>query len=67
MLVLSRKENEVVNIYTRLPNGNAGMFVGSVTLVQIRGDKARLGFDFPQEILLLRHDARDLKDKKGED
>ena len=75
MLVLTRKENEVVNIYTRLPNGNAGMFVGSVTLIEIRGDKVRLGFDMPMDVLILRESVDEWKgkvkplsheDKKGE-
>lgn len=75
MLVLTRKQNEVVNIYTRMPDGKPGMFVGSVMVIEVRGDKVRLGFDMPMDVLILRESVDEWKgkvkplsheDKKGE-
>ncbi len=44
MLVLSRKRNESIVI-----NGNI-----TITLVDIRGDKARLGIDAPSDVTVHR-------------
>lgn len=44
MLVLSRKRNESIVI-----NGNI-----TVTLIDIRGDKARLGIDAPSDVTVHR-------------
>ena len=47
MLVLSRKKNEVVDI----PG------VGSLMIVEIRGDKVRLGFDFDPSTKIYRREV----------
>jgi len=49
MLVLSRKRDERVVI-----NGNI-----EVTVVEIRGDRVRLGFDAPKEIEIHRREVQD--------
>lgn len=61
MLVLSRKKNEQVIIGTG-PNQI------TVTLIEIRGDKVRLGFQAPEEIPVHRREVRDAIDReeKGE-
>ena len=46
MLVLSRKKNESVVI-----NGNI-----KVTIIEVRGDKVRLGIDAPQDIAIHREE-----------
>jgi carbon storage regulator CsrA len=50
MLVITRRENERTHIL--LPNGQTII----VTLVQVRTDKARLGFDAPKEIQIAREE-----------
>ena len=60
MLILSRKRNEKVMI-----NDNI-----TVLVVEISGDKVRLGFDAPQEIAIHREEvylARKGKDVSGTD
>jgi len=53
MLVLSRKRNERVRI--------GGL--GSITVVEVRGDKVRLGFDFPTDVAVHREEvARRIED-----
>tara|TARA_R110002095_G_scaffold4257_3_gene11523 strand:- start:1511 stop:1723 length:213 start_codon:yes stop_codon:yes gene_type:complete len=47
MLVLSRKKDELIDI----PG------VGSLMVVEIRGDKVRLGFDFDPSIKVYRHEV----------
>lgn len=49
MLVLSRKKNEGV----RLGNGVV------IRIVEIRGDKVRLGFDAPKELPIWREELTD--------
>lgn len=56
MLVLSRKFSEKVLIGDNI----------TVTVVEIRGDKVRLGFDAPQEIEIVRPEAIDKTPKKRE-
>jgi carbon storage regulator CsrA len=51
MLVLSRKPNETVILDTH-PTPT------KVTVVEIRGDNVRLGFDAPPEIAITRPDAK---------
>ena len=50
MLVLSRKKNESVVI-----NGNI-----KVTIVEVRGDKVRLGIDAPQDIAIHREEIAEV-------
>ena len=47
MLVLSRKKNESLMIGDNI----------EVIIVEIRGDKVRLGIDAPRETAIVRHDA----------
>lgn len=65
MLCLSRKENERVLVI--IPAGTIippdGMVI-AVTLVELRGDKARLGFDAPPDIPIHRKEVWD-KIKEG--
>lgn len=51
MLVLSRKENESVII--KLPDGREVV----VMLTAIRGDRVRLGFEAPKDIVILRQEV----------
>ena len=51
MLVLSRKRDEQVCIGDNI----------SVTVIDIRGDKVRLGFEAPREIRVDRREIRDLR------
>ena len=47
MLVLSRKQNEVVRIQDNI----------RIVIIEIRGDKVRLGFDAPPEIPIHREEV----------
>jgi sRNA-binding carbon storage regulator CsrA len=64
MLVLSRRENESVNIIVD------GKVLGTVTVVHARYNKrrggrgVRLGFDFPKEVLIVRDDAKNTDAKE---
>jgi carbon storage regulator len=55
MLVLSRKENEQVVIANDIV----------VTVVEIRGDKVRLGIEADAKIPVHRREIQDLVDKQG--
>lgn len=59
MLVLSRKKNESIVIDL----GN-GQYI-TITLVEIRGDKARLGIVAPKEIPVHRQEVHDAIHGKG--
>ena len=54
MLVLSRKKDEAIII-----NGNI-----TVRIVEIRGDKIRIGIDAPPEVIILREEL--IKEEKEE-
>ena len=54
MLVFSRKKNESVVI--------AGDI--TVTVVEVRGDKVRLGFEAPKEVSVHRQEVHDLRQKR---
>lgn len=49
MLVLSRRKNQVIRIGDRI----------SVTVVDIRGDKIRLGIEAPQDVPVHRQEVYD--------
>lgn len=51
MLVLSRKKNEVICIGSDV----------EITVVEIRGDKVRLGIDAPDHVVIDRLEVRDAK------
>ncbi len=49
MLVITVKEDEAATLYDA--KGNE---LGKVSVVSIRGEKVRVGFDFPKEIAIAR-------------
>lgn len=55
MLVLSRKKNESIVI-----NGNILIHV-----IELRGDKVRLGIDAPKDISVHRQEVQDKVNKEG--
>ena len=62
MLVLSRKHNERC-IFT-LPDGRRGEMV----IVEIRGDKVRLGFQLPEDVAVNRSEVQSIIDaERGDD
>jgi carbon storage regulator CsrA len=60
-LVLSRKEAE--NVILRDEAGNK---IGTVHVHEIRGDKVRMGFDFPRTVKILREEV-DERSKQREE
>jgi carbon storage regulator len=56
MLVLSRKKNESIVINSDI----------TITVVEIRGDKVRLGIDAPKEIPVHRREVYDAIHSKDE-
>lgn len=56
MLCLSRKKNEQVCI-----NGAWG----TVTVLEIQGDKVKLGFEFPKEVPVHRKEVQEVVDREG--
>ena len=56
MLVLSRKKNESIII-----NDNI-----TITVVEIRGDKVRLGFDAPTEVPIHRREVYEAIQREGQ-
>lgn len=57
MLVLSRKKNEAMVIY--LPDGR----IIQIWVVEIRGDKVRLGTDAPKDIIVDRKEVYEKKER----
>jgi carbon storage regulator len=53
MLVLTRKKNERV----RVPLGDGKELI--LTIVELRGDKVRLGFEAPKELAIWRDELID--------
>jgi carbon storage regulator len=56
MLVLSRKVGESIQIADNI----------AITVVQIRGDKVRLGIEAPKDVPVNRHEVYDALQKRGE-
>lgn len=56
LLVLSRKVGRETIV--TLPDGRRGR----VVIVEIRGDKARVGFDFPDDVKVHRSEVQDAID-----
>jgi carbon storage regulator len=54
MLVLSRGRDESVNIYTQNKDGEVQRT--TITVVEVRGNKVRLGFDAPKDIAIWRNE-----------
>ena len=54
MLVLSRKKNERVVLCDK--DGN---IYGHVMLVELRSDKARIGFEFHEDLIIHRQEVYD--------
>ena len=57
MLVLSRKKNQAVLI-----SGDI-----KITIVEVRGDKVRLGIDAPKDIAIFREEIADDSKKEEEE
>lgn len=53
MLVLTRKLNESIVIADNI----------TITVVEIRGDKVRLGIEAPKEVSIVRDNAKDTRSK----
>lgn len=58
MLILSRHKGQCVNI----DDEKTGLH-GRIVVVDIQGDKVRLGFEFPKNVQIVRPDAN-VKEKK---
>ena len=57
MLVLSRKKNEAIRI-----NDNV-----TVTIIEIRGDKVRIGIEAPDDVVVHRQEVWDAIKAEGSD
>lgn len=55
MLVLSRKRNERINIGPDI----------SLVVVEVRGDKVRLGIEAPKQLNIVRPDAKNQERRHG--
>lgn len=53
MLVLTRKEGETIVI------GDPAAPLGTIKVVDIRGDRVRLGIDFPRDVAVHRQEVVD--------
>lgn len=51
MLVITRREGEEVVI------GNPASPIGVVRIVSIKGDRVRIAFDFPREVIIHRKEV----------
>lgn len=56
VLVLSRKKREQILVGTNIV----------ITIVEIRGDKVRIGIDAPDDVEVDRREVRDAKQKEGD-
>lgn len=60
MLVLTRQKNE--EIVVTFPDGRRGI----IGVVEIRGDKVRLGIEFPKDVEINRREVQNIIDKQKE-
>lgn len=58
MLVLSRRKGEAVVLFTYGPGGKPQP-VATLTVVEIRGDKVRLGFEADESLKIARTEVLD--------
>lgn len=58
MLILSRRRGEAVVLFTTGPDGKPRP-VATVTVVDIRGDKLRLGFNADESVRIARTEILD--------
>lgn len=63
MLVISRCKNEVTRLYMRHSDGSHTL-LGTVRIVE---GKCRLGFEFPQNVIITRSECDNLLDTAEED
>lgn len=62
MLCLTRSRNERLI----LRDGETGRELGQICVVEIRGNKVRLGFEGPQSTVVIRSEIdRDFRNQKG--
>lgn len=59
MLTLTRKEGEVIIL------GDPKNPMGTITVHSIKGDRARLSFDFPTSIAIHRKEIADVIERTG--
>ncbi len=59
MLALTRRVGEEVVI------GDPSNPVGVIRVVEVHGDKVRLGFDFPQDVQINRRELAEQKARAG--
>ncbi len=57
MLVLSRRYNESIKIGSDV----------TITILEIRGDRVRIGIDAPDEVPIHRHEVWERLQKRGKD
>lgn len=55
MLALTRRPGERVNLYAK--TAGHPMLIGSVTLVDCNTQKAKLGFEFPESVIIAREEV----------
>ena len=60
MLVLSRKINEDIILRDK----GSGEFLGNIRIIDIRGNKVRLGFDAPDNVVIIRSELEKENAKK---
>ncbi len=61
MLALTRRPGEEIVI------GDPAKPIGVIRIVEIHGDKVRLSFDFPREVMINRRELADQKIKQQQD
>lgn len=57
MLVISRRETETVVLRDRETNAK----LGEVYVLSVKGERARIGFNFPQDVVIDRLEVDEIK------